>query len=177
MPSGPRRRRQRPERTEPRSAGKVIEHRGKLARPPKNGIAAGESYQDEKRRTLLRFSQACTARRQAAQAGHDHHWGRGRVGRLAAEHARYLGDCADSVKFVPALLMMPNRVVEERVKRLPQSLRQPLTDEARQEVVGAAGRKARDQPHRPRRICLRQGEARRGRERSRARGQAQKPTA
>ena len=26
------------------------------------------------------------------------------------------GDYADSVKFVPALLMMPNRVVEERVK-------------------------------------------------------------
>jgi (2R)-phospho-3-sulfolactate synthase (ComA) len=87
------------------------------------------------------------------------------------------GDYADSVKFVPALLMMPNRVVEERVKRLPQSLRQPLTDEARQEVVGAAGRKARDQAHRPRRISLRPGEARRARERSRARGQAQKPTA
>ena len=60
---------------------------------------------------------------------------------------------------------------------LAEPLRQPLTDQAREDVVRAAGGKADDDAHRPRRIGLRPSETRHGRERGSARCQMQKLTA
>ena len=57
---------------------------------------------------------------------------------------------------------------------LAEPLRQPLTDQAREDVVRAAGGKADDDAHRPRRIGLRPSEARHGRERGSTRCQMQK---
>src|SRR5262249_60771546 len=54
-----------------------------------------------------------------------------------------------------------------------EPLGQPLTDQARGDVGGAAGGKADDQTHRPRRIILRAGETRDSRQRGSARGQMQ----
>ena len=56
---------------------------------------------------------------------------------------------------------------------LPEPLRQPLTDQARDDVGRAAGRNSHDQTHRPRRICLRSRDARHDRERGSARCQVQ----
>ena len=60
---------------------------------------------------------------------------------------------------------------------LPEPLRQPLTDQARDDVGRAAGRKADDDAHRPRRIGLRPRDARHGRQRGSARCQMQKLSA
>ena len=56
---------------------------------------------------------------------------------------------------------------------LAKPFRQPLADQARDDVAAARG-KADHQAHRPRRIGLRPREARDGRERGSARGQMQK---
>src|SRR5262245_61402921 len=60
---------------------------------------------------------------------------------------------------------------------LAESLRQPLADQARRDVVRAGGRDRHDQTHRPRWIGLRPSEARHGGESGRASGQIQKLTA
>ena len=60
---------------------------------------------------------------------------------------------------------------------LAEPLRQPLADEARDDVGRVAGRKADDQMHRPRRICLRPCEPRHARQGGSARDQTQKSTA
>ena len=57
---------------------------------------------------------------------------------------------------------------------LAEPLRQPLTDQARDDVGRAAGGIANNDAHRPRRIGLRPCEARHGRQRGSARGQMQK---
>ena len=57
---------------------------------------------------------------------------------------------------------------------LAEPLRQPLTDQARDDVGRAAGGKADNDAHRPRRIGLRPSDARHGRQRGSARGQMQK---
>ena len=57
---------------------------------------------------------------------------------------------------------------------LVELVRQPLTDQTRNDVKIAARRKADEDAHRPRRIGLRASEAGRGRERGSARGQMQK---
>ena len=57
---------------------------------------------------------------------------------------------------------------------LAEPLRQPLTDQAREDVGRAAGGKADDDAHRPRRIGLRPGDARYGRERGGTRCQMQR---
>jgi len=57
---------------------------------------------------------------------------------------------------------------------LADPLRQPLTRESCDDVGCAAGRKANDDPHRPRRIGLRRSDARRGRQRGSGCGQMQK---
>ena len=57
---------------------------------------------------------------------------------------------------------------------LAEPLRQPLTDETRDDVGRAAGGKADDQSHRPRRIGLRPSDARDGRQRGSAGRQMQK---
>ena len=57
---------------------------------------------------------------------------------------------------------------------LAEPLRQPLADQAREDVIRATGGKADDQAHRPRRIGLRPSDARYGRQRGSARGQMQK---
>ena len=57
---------------------------------------------------------------------------------------------------------------------LAEPLRQPLTHQAREDVVRAAGGKADDDAHRPRRIGLRPREARYGRKHGSARCQMQK---
>ena len=59
---------------------------------------------------------------------------------------------------------------------LAEPLRQPLADQARDDVVRAAGGKADDDAHRPRRIGLRPCDARDGRQRGGARCQMQKFT-
>ena len=60
---------------------------------------------------------------------------------------------------------------------LAEPLRQPLADQARDDVGAAAGGKADDDAHRPRRIGLRPRDARDGRQRGSARCQMQKSTA
>ena len=60
---------------------------------------------------------------------------------------------------------------------LAEPLRQPLTDQARDDVGRAAGGEADDDAHRPRRIGLRPRDARHGRQRGSARGQMQKLSA
>src|SRR5579883_600105 len=54
---------------------------------------------------------------------------------------------------------------------LAEARRQPLTDEARRNVGWAAGRTADDDAYGPRWISLRPRDARKGRERGRARGE------
>src|ERR1700751_819496 len=56
---------------------------------------------------------------------------------------------------------------------LPEPLGEPLSHQARGEVAAAAGRKADDDPHRPRRITLHPSDAWRGRQRGGGRGQTQ----
>src|SRR5262249_42321866 len=56
---------------------------------------------------------------------------------------------------------------------LPESLRQRLTNEARDGVSCLAGGKGNDDPHRPRRVGLRPRDTRYGRQRGSARGQMQ----
>ena len=56
---------------------------------------------------------------------------------------------------------------------LAEPLRQPLSHQAREDVGRAAGGKADDDAHRPRRIGLRPSDARHGRQRGSARGQMQ----
>src|SRR6266576_3346588 len=53
-------------------------------------------------------------------------------------------------------------------------IRQPMTDQARKDVERAAGAKADDDAHRPRRIGLRTRNARKQRQRGGARSQMQK---
>jgi len=65
----------------------------------------------------------------------------------------------------------PGPVVDD--ERLAESIRQPLTQQPRDDVGRAAGRKTDDDPHRPRRIDLRESKARDGRQRG-TRGQMQK---
>src|SRR5262249_12987049 len=60
---------------------------------------------------------------------------------------------------------------------LAKPLGQPLTDQARGDVGGAAGGKADDHAHRPRRIALRPRNTRRDRQRGRARCEMQKISA
>src|SRR5262245_38433910 len=60
---------------------------------------------------------------------------------------------------------------------LTEALRQPLTNEARSNVVNTSGRKWDNNAHRPRRIRLRPRYARYSRERGSARGQIQKLSA
>src|SRR6516164_11214389 len=60
---------------------------------------------------------------------------------------------------------------------LAEPLRQRLTDQARDDLDYATGRKADDDAHRPRGAGLRPSETRHGRERGRNRGQMQKLTA
>src|SRR5215469_7596667 len=62
-------------------------------------------------------------------------------------------------------------------KLLAETLRQPLTDQARRDVTCAARGKADNDAHRPRRIGLRPRDARGRRERGSARGQMQKLSA
>src|SRR5205823_2313463 len=62
-------------------------------------------------------------------------------------------------------------------KRLTEPLRKPLTREACEDIGHAAGGKADDNPHRPRRIGLCPGDARQNRQRGSARGQMQKLSA
>src|SRR6516225_2734545 len=62
-------------------------------------------------------------------------------------------------------------------KLLSQMIRQVVADDARDDVVGAAGRKRDDPAHRPRRIGLRRRDAGDCRQRGSARGQMQKCTA
>src|SRR5262245_52028033 len=57
---------------------------------------------------------------------------------------------------------------------LAEALRQPLTDQARSDVVRTTGGKGDDDSHRPRRIGLRSCNARHGRQRHSARYQMQK---
>jgi hypothetical protein len=57
---------------------------------------------------------------------------------------------------------------------LAEPLRQPLPDQAREDVGRVAGDETDDQSHRPRWIGLRPSEARQGRQRGSARGQMQK---
>jgi hypothetical protein len=57
---------------------------------------------------------------------------------------------------------------------LAEPLGQPLTDQARGDVGGAAGGKTDDQAHRPRRIVLRSRQPRYGRQRGSARCQTEK---
>src|SRR5262249_36919869 len=57
---------------------------------------------------------------------------------------------------------------------LAETLRQPLTNQAREDVSWTAGRKAEHDPHRSRRVGLRESDARDGRQRGGARGQAEK---
>src|ERR1700756_1791042 len=54
-----------------------------------------------------------------------------------------------------------------------EPLGEPLSHQARGEVAAAAGRKADDEPHRPRRITLHPSDAWRGRQRGGGRGQTQ----
>ena len=60
---------------------------------------------------------------------------------------------------------------------LAEPFRQPLPRQPRDDVGRAAGGKANDDAHRPRRIGLRPSEARHGRKRGSARGQMQKISA
>src|SRR5215468_6526441 len=60
---------------------------------------------------------------------------------------------------------------------LAETLRQPLTNQAREDVGWAAGRKADHDADRSRRIDLRPSEARHGRQRGSTRGQMQKSSA
>src|SRR5262245_12971246 len=60
---------------------------------------------------------------------------------------------------------------------LTKTLRQPLTDQSREKVVGAASGKADNDSHRPRRIRLRPSDTRHGRERGSASGEMQKMSA
>src|SRR5262249_51671863 len=60
---------------------------------------------------------------------------------------------------------------------LPEPLRQPLSDQAREDVRRAGRGEWHDQTHRPRRIGLRPRDARHGWERGSARGQMQKISA
>jgi hypothetical protein len=69
----------------------------------------------------------------------------------------------------------PGPVVDD--ERLAESIRQLLTQQPRDDVGRAAGRKTDENAHRPRRIGLRLRDARDSRQRSRARGQAQKISA
>src|SRR5262249_27528498 len=66
----------------------------------------------------------------------------------------------------------PGTVFDDEL--LTEPLGQPLTEQARGDVGGAAGGKADNQAHRPRRIGLRPSDARDGRERGRARRQMEK---
>jgi hypothetical protein len=61
-------------------------------------------------------------------------------------------------------------------ERLPEPLRQPLTNDTRMNVGRAAGRIADDDAHRPRRIGLCACNLRDSRQRGSARGQMQKST-
>ena len=56
---------------------------------------------------------------------------------------------------------------------LAEPIGQPLSHETRGEIATAAGRKADDKTHRPRRIGLRPRDVRHGRQRGNARGQMQ----
>src|SRR5262245_4122717 len=56
---------------------------------------------------------------------------------------------------------------------LTESLRQPLPNQACEDVISTAWRKADNNPHRPRRIGLRRSDARNDRECGGARGQMQ----
>src|SRR5215204_4082871 len=58
-------------------------------------------------------------------------------------------------------------------KWLAKSIRQPLTDQAREDVESAAGAEADHDPHRPRRIGLRPCGTRHRRQRGSARGEMQ----
>src|SRR5262249_11736173 len=60
---------------------------------------------------------------------------------------------------------------------LAETLRQPLTNQAREDVGWTAGRKADHDPHRPRRVGLRESDARDDRQRGGARGQTEKISA
>src|SRR5262245_61977058 len=60
---------------------------------------------------------------------------------------------------------------------LAETLRQPLTNQAREDVGWTAGGKADHDPHRPRRVGLRESDARDDRQRGGARGQAEKISA
>ncbi len=60
---------------------------------------------------------------------------------------------------------------------LAEPLREPLSDDACDDVDRLAGGKSDDHAHRPRRVALRPGNARHGRERSSARDQRQKLSA
>src|SRR4051812_34124215 len=62
-------------------------------------------------------------------------------------------------------------------ERLAEVIRQPLTNQAREELGRAAGRKADDDAHWPRRIGLRPRNLRHGRQRGSACGQMQKSSA
>src|SRR5262249_4819643 len=57
---------------------------------------------------------------------------------------------------------------------LAETLRQPLTNQAREDVGWTAGRKADHDPHRPRRVGLRPRDTRHRRQRGGARGQTEK---
>jgi len=69
----------------------------------------------------------------------------------------------------------PGSVFDDEL--LAELLRQPLTDQARGDVGGAAGGKADNQPHRPGRIGLRPCNTRDSRQRGSAGGQMQKLSA
>src|SRR5262249_46017304 len=60
---------------------------------------------------------------------------------------------------------------------LTEALRQPLTNEARSNVVNTTGRKWDNDAHRPRRIGLRPRDTRHRRQRGSARGEMQKLSA
>jgi hypothetical protein len=62
-------------------------------------------------------------------------------------------------------------------ERLPQTLRQPVTDQSRQDVLRAARSRADDDAHQARRVGLRRHDPRHGRQRGSARGQMQKSSA
>src|SRR5271168_1058204 len=69
----------------------------------------------------------------------------------------------------------PRPVLDDEL--LPEPLRQRLSQEARDDVGCIAGRKTKDDAHRPRRIGLRQSAAQRGRERGSSRCQMEKSSA
>jgi len=71
---------------------------------------------------------------------------------------------------VARLLEAPTPVLDHEL--LPEPVRQPLSHQPRGEIATAAGRKADDKTHRPRRIGFRSRDARCGWQRGSARGPA-----